>query len=393
MVVGLACRKADVTMRTVRKLLYRDILGAVLYVSLAFLALFSFIDFVDELGRSDPNLSTPPVWRAALVTLLRAPAHLYDLTPISLLIGTIYALSRMAQASEFTILRTGGLGPGRALGLLLVPGLLGAALTFATGEWISPVTQRWATEVSKGPQASTRLSQQGVWLKDTWDDPSGERRQAAIRIRAVRADGELDQVLILEFTDDARLTRRIEAASARVDAEGQWTLRQAQTSSWPRAGATLQTERAASPDALTDVRSEQMAWRSSLGADVVRAAVSPMTSMTTTDLWRYSAHLGRQAQSSQRYDIEFWRRVFYPLSCLVMSALALPFAYLHGRAGGVSLKVFGGVMLGISFVLLNNLAGHIGLLNQSTPWLASAWPALLYGLMSLATFGWLVRYR
>jgi lipopolysaccharide export system permease protein len=31
------------------------------------------------------------------------------------LIGTIYSLARMAQASEFTILRTGGLGPGRAL--------------------------------------------------------------------------------------------------------------------------------------------------------------------------------------------------------------------------------------------------------------------------------------
>jgi len=36
-----------------------------------------------------------------------------------------------------------------------------------------------------------------------------------------------------------------------------------------------------------------------------------------------------------------------------MMALALPFAYLHARAAGISLKVFGGIMLGISFVLLN----------------------------------------
>ena len=43
------------------------------------------------------------------------PGHLYELAPIAVLIGTIYALARLAQSSEFTILRTGGLGPGRAL--------------------------------------------------------------------------------------------------------------------------------------------------------------------------------------------------------------------------------------------------------------------------------------
>jgi lipopolysaccharide export system permease protein len=47
--------------------------------------------------------------------------------------------------------------------------------------------------------------------------------------------------------------------------------------------------------------------------------------------------------------------VFYPLSCLVMVVLALPFAYLHFRSGSVATYVFGGVMAGISFVLLNNV--------------------------------------
>jgi lipopolysaccharide export system permease protein len=76
-----------------------------------------------------------------------------------------------------------------------------------------------------------------------------------------------------------------------------------------------------------------------------------------------------------------------------MAALALPFAYLHARAGGVSLKVFGGVMLGISFVLANHLAGHLGLLRDWTPWIAAASPSIVYLLLSLAAFGWLVRYR
>ena len=67
-----------------------------------------------------------------------------------------------------------------------------------------------------------------------------------------------------------------------------------------------------------------------------------------------------------------------------MVALALPFAYLHARAGGISFKVFGGIMLGISFVLLNNVAGHLGLLRDWTPWVAAATPSLLYLLLSMA---------
>jgi lipopolysaccharide export system permease protein len=76
-----------------------------------------------------------------------------------------------------------------------------------------------------------------------------------------------------------------------------------------------------------------------------------------------------------------------------MVALALPFAYLHARAGGISAKVFGGIMLGISFVLLNNLAGHLGLLKNWTPWAVAAAPSLLYLALSMSAFAWLVRYR
>jgi lipopolysaccharide export system permease protein len=139
--------------------------------------------------------------------------------------------------------------------------------------------------------------------------------------------------------------------------------------------------------------SATLVWPSTLKPDVVTAAVLPVATMTTVELWRYSQHLSGQAQASQTHEIRFWKKALYPLACLVMVALALPFAYLHARAGSVSLKVFGGIMLGISFVLLNNLAGHVGLLRAWTPWVVAATPSLLYLLLSLAAFAWLVRYR
>jgi lipopolysaccharide export system permease protein len=136
-----------------------------------------------------------------------------------------------------------------------------------------------------------------------------------------------------------------------------------------------------------------MAWASTLSANVVAAAVLPVDTMSTLELWRYSAHLSNNEQAAQRHRIQFWKKALYPLACLVMMALALPFAYLHARAGGVSLKVFGGIMLGISFVLLNNVSGHLGMLREWTPWIAAATPGLVYLMLSLAAFAWLVRYR
>ena len=73
-----------------------------------------------------------------------------------------------------------------------------------------------------------------------------------------------------------------------------------------------------------------------------------------------------------------------------MLTLALPFAYLHFRSGNIAGYVFGGVMAGISFYLLNNVFGFMGNLQNWQPWLTAAAPAIIYSLVSLGTFGWLV---
>ncbi len=101
--------------RTLRRLLYREILLTSAFVTLAFLALFVFFDFIDQLsavGRPDrPGFFA---LQAFIYVALLAPGHLYELLPITVLIGTIYVMTRLAQSSEFTILRTSALGPWRA---------------------------------------------------------------------------------------------------------------------------------------------------------------------------------------------------------------------------------------------------------------------------------------
>jgi len=76
-----------------------------------------------------------------------------------------------------------------------------------------------------------------------------------------------------------------------------------------------------------------------------------------------------------------------------MVVLALPFAYLHFRAGSITAYVFGGVLAGISFFLLNNVFGYVGTLQNWRPWFAAALPGLIYSVLSLSAFGWLVIRR
>jgi len=371
-------------MRTVRRLLYADVVTSVVFVALAFLSLFFFIDFVDELGDVGKGYSA---LHAALSSLLELPGHLYELSPIAVLIGTIYALSRLAQSSEFTILRTGGLGPGRALSLLMGLGLVFGVLTFLVGDYVAPLSARASVELRAGLKGGLGLGRSGAWLKDRRNTPEGERF-FSINVAGAVSNGELRGIRIFEFDADGVLVRRIGAARGHVARDSIWRLDEVEVTEWGKPptppGATMKIETRKLPD---------LEWASTLPAGVVAAAVLPAGSLSTFELFRYIGHLADNEQAAQSYEIRFWKRALYPLACLVMVGLALPFAYLHARAGGVSLKVFGGIMLGISFVLLNNVASHLGLLRHWTPWIVAATPSLLYLLLSLAAFSWLVRYR
>jgi lipopolysaccharide export system permease protein len=369
-------------MKTVRRLLYRDIVSSVGFVALAFLSLFFFIDFVDELDSIGKKGYTAV--HAVVSTLMEVPGHFYELFPIAVLIGSIFSLARMAQSSEFTILRTGGLGPERALRLLALLGLIFAVCTFAVGDYLAPFTEREAVLLRARFTGGLQLGRTGAWLKDKRATPEGERNYS-VNVAQTSSDGELAGIRIFEFDAQERLLARIQAETGRVGRDGVWLLKDVRMTRWPVDSGN---------DAkVQDQQLPGYAWASSLRADVVAAAVLPASTMSTVELWRYTSHLNAQEQAAQRYAIQFWKKALYPFACLVMVALALPFAYLHARGSGISFKVFGGILLGISFVLLNNVAGHLGLLHDWTPWAVAAAPSLLYLLLSLAAFAWLVRYR
>ncbi|BEP42733.1 LPS export ABC transporter permease LptG [Variovorax sp. 375MFSha3.1] len=370
-------------MKTIRRLIYVEVLKAVAFVTLGFLSLFFFFDFVDELqsiGKPD-SLNYGPAQALVYVALL-VPSHLYELLPITVLIGSIFVMARLAQSSEYTILRTSGLGPWRALRTLLLMGIGFVVLTFAIGDYVAPLSERTGQLLKAKYQGTYSLAgNTGAWLKEKRDNVS-----YAVNVLAIDRKGALKSPRIFEFDENGYIKTQITAASAAIGNDGHWMLTGVEEQKYDTRSSAEQAH-------IVTTKIPQLNWPTSLTGEMVSVALLRPDRMSTIDLFDYIRHLDANGQTAQRYEIEFWRKVFYPLSCLVMVVLALPFAYLHFRQSGITTYVFGGVMIGISFFLLNNVFGYLGNLSNWSPWLTAAAPGLIYSVMSLTAFSWLVLRR
>jgi lipopolysaccharide export system permease protein len=381
-------------MKTVRQLIHREVITSICLVTLGFLSLFLFFDLVDELpaiGRSNPVGGDNTVYQlshALLYVALQIPNHIYELLPISVLIGTIFVMARLAQSSEFTILRTSGLGPWKALRLLLSLGAVFVVISFAVGDYLAPVADRAGQLLKAKFQGRITIGQTGAWLKE-----KQPYSNSVVNVRALTANNEMQGIRIFEFDNKGLVVSMTDAESAQFGENDAWILKATTRTDFQIRPSTDGVNQAVESANVSISRKAEMRWPTDISAEMVSVALLKPDRMATYDLFNYVQHLKANGQTAQRYEIEFWKKVFYPLSCLVMVFLALPFAYLHFRSGSVTSYVFGGVMIGISFFLLNNVFGYIGNLQNWQPWLAAAVPGLIYTVISLGAFGWLVLRR
>jgi lipopolysaccharide export system permease protein len=365
-------------MRTLRRYLFVQIAAVSALVLLVFLGLLFFLDFVNDLSDGGAGHA---FGHALLVVTLQLPGRAYEVLPIAVLTGTVYVLASLAASSEFTVMRMSGLSPGKALRQLIGLGLCFTALLFVLGELVVPASERLSASLqasAQGGHFDTEM-RSGLWLRNRL---SGQDDQM-INIGRVAAGGELRDVRIYVLDGSAHLVQAVSARRASYQSGGSWLLRD-----------VTSVDLASLPDApLRLAHLPTLAWQTSVSPGMLDVLLLSTDNMSALDLWRYVDHLKANGQAVQRDETALWRKLLYPFSAIVMMMLALPFAYLHARSGQVSWKVFGGIMLGISFILVNTLAAHLGILASWPGWLAAALPYLLYGGLALGAFFWRVQYR
>lgn len=337
--------------------LAREIFAASALVLFAFLALFAFFDFlneVDEIGRDGYELHHALVYVAMIM-----PGRVYELMPVVVLIAALYALTALAKNSEITVMRAAGLSTAGMLRTLAGVGMVFVAITFVFGEYLAPPAERAAQQwrlTATGSAVSSQL-RSGLWVKDG---------ASVINVRTVQPDRTMERVRIFEFDERQVLLSFSEAARGVYDAAAKtWRLTEVR-----------QTRFLGERTEVVDV--PEIGWRSELSPEVLSVLMVSPQRMSVATLFAYIKHLRDNRQNADRFEIALWKKLSYPFAVLVMIALALPFAFMHDRMGGVSVKVFLGVMLGVGFHLLNGLFSNLAVINAWRPALAALTPSMIF---------------
>lgn len=358
-------------MKVFERYLIGQVVTATGVVLVAFMALFSFFEFVSELqsaGRDDYTL-----WQALAVSVLRMPARGYETVPIAVLIGTLYALSLLARNSELNVLRVSGVSTFGLMRALAMAAGLFALLTVLIGELVVPASDALAQQMRpKGSRSAVSLElRSGFWLKD------GE---TFVNIRSVRPNAHLVGLNLYDFGPDGRLRSISRVEEAEYVPPDAWRLKKIVTTEYR---ADLGSRIVEQPEKL---------WRSDLNPDMLGVLNILPEVMSISTLAGYIRHLGANRQNTVRYEAALWKKIVYPLAAFVMVTLALPFAFMHGRNVSMGIRLFVGVMVGLAFYMLNGLANTVGMLNQWPPLLSSVVPSALFLALAGAIF-WLTGRR
>ncbi|MBU0621374.1 MAG: LPS export ABC transporter permease LptG [Gammaproteobacteria bacterium] len=334
-------------MKLLNRYLAREIYASILLVFAALLMLFALLDLLrelNEMGRGNYSIGY-----VLLFVALTMPGHIYELFPVAVLIGTIFALVQMAGNSELTVYRCSGVSVKQMVLALFKIGVPLVLLCLAFGEVIAPPSERLAQQIrlkAQNLKVSMKEFRSGVWVKD-------ERN--FVNVKAVLPDTSLVDVSIYEFDQQHHLSSITTAEHAFYLDEGRWQMEGVKRTAF--------TERTASVSSQPG-----MEWRSTLNPDILSVLLIVPEQMSAWNLYQYTGHLRDNHQKTVRYEIAMWNKLVYPFAVLVMMLLALPFSAYQRRQGGISGKIFLGIVLGLSFHFVGRLFSNLGALND--------WPAL-----------------
>lgn len=379
-------------MKVLTRHVAKEVLIATLFVLVALVALIAFFDLVSQARNIGNRYS---ISMALFLTMLKLPSRLYEVMPIAALLGAVYTMSRLASNSEFTIMRVAGLSPFRLAGMMTVPALILIAMTYCLGEWLTPAADMMRNDMDNilfNRKLSARGYSSGVWVKDNVKEQQNAG-QATVRFVNVHnlIAGEHSRTgawRVFEFDKDGSLNCVLHAPEASYISGRGWHLKDAKVETLPKITHD-ETPMVEKSSARKDV---DLMLPSEMRPEILGVLTIKPERMGISDLWQYIAHLKETKQTSDRYQVALWSKVFYPLAIFVMLAVAMPFAYLNTRSGGVSIKIFAGLMIGISFYALNNIFSFLGVLNTWHPMVVAVVPTSVM-LICAAVALWLLERR
>ncbi|MGQ0698646.1 MAG: LPS export ABC transporter permease LptG [Panacagrimonas sp.] len=342
------------------------IFGLSAIVGLGLVTLYTFISFITEIDSGGNKALT--VSQIFLSTLFTMPTGLYLLMPLVAMLGTLLGIGQLAAQSELTAMRAAGYSNLRIGRAALLAGLLLGLLSVVLGESLAPAGQRAADHLksaARSGDAEVAVRSRPVWLREGSN---------VFFIRSLLAEDRFADAEIYHF-DDALSLRSILSVKEASYTGGIWQLHGV-------------TETLFEDTVVRVEPHETMDWTSGLQPEVLRLYVLEADTVSAFGLMRLIGYLDENGLDASEQRLELWRKFIAPITVMAMVLFAVPFVFGPTRGGGAGQRLLIGVLVGISFHLLNEISANLGALyGWSAPIAAGLPTALLMiaGTVRLAT--------
>jgi len=331
----------------------RSIIVTSILALFALVAVFSFFSLVDQLD--DTGRGNYGVGDAIQYVLLTIPRLSYELFPIAIVIGSMAALGMLANTSELAVIRTSGVSQAQLAYSLIKTGLVFVVISLLIGEVIAPVTEQAAQQkrsIALTKQISMK-TKHGFWSRD------GDNY---INIRKILPGDRVEEIYIYEFDKEHHLRSSIYAKHAEYD-QDKWVLHD-----------ILKTE--ITEEQVTNNHYETAEWEALLNPEVINMVTIKPRYLSILGLISYIDYLNANNQSSKQYVQAFWSKLISPFSIIAMILLSICVVRCEARPMGLGQRVFIGALIGITFHLLNQVSGHLGIVYGVPAFLSVGLPTI-----------------
>ena len=347
-------------MKILNRYLWQETTTNILFILLGLIAMFSFVDFIqeiDSLGHGNYG-----VGKMMVFVLLSAPGHIYDVAPVAVLVGAMYSLGQLARYSELIVLRVSGVSLFQIAMILLRVALVFSVITFLVGELVTPYSEKLAQRlrIEATDSVVAQDFRSGLWVKDG---------KSFVNVETVLPDATLLNLHIYEFDDNFHLKTIKNAKQAKFD-QNRWDLKD-------------MTETVIEKNRVLTLTYPTANWQSLIRPELLNVLLVVPGKMSAWNLYSFINHLQTNKQKTTRYDVALWAKLIYPLACIVMMILALPFGFLQQRSTTTATKIFIGMFLGVVYQILNRVFSHLGTLNDWTPFFSAVAPTVLFLIAGL----------
>jgi LPS export ABC transporter permease LptG len=338
------------------------------------LTIFTLFDLIPSIVKS----GTPLSYAASYLAYL-APQLFYYVAPFALLVALLLGFNVLSRSNQLVVIAGAGQNRMRTINaILMAAGALSLAL-WALSNYVLPHTNREQDDrynKIKGRQVEQMTIAFGrKWVFDKNDAIYGYQRvdpdNSLINTSIYRLDG--DRGLIRSATHFGRAT-------------------QLSPSTWRADGGWVET---VTPDSTIErraIQSRPEIINVSEGVGLFKRTTNESSKMSAAQLRAHVAQLKDLGVPTLDLQIDLKMRVAFPLSCLVLAVLAIPFITAkQARRSGPLVSVSLSVGIGLVFRLLMTLFEAVGKQNNLPVGMAVWGPHILFGAVGLYLN--FVRYR